>query len=53
VLDQAPSQDLTSQQAVVRVRERKHRQEGEGLPEIGAATAPDRNPIVMFIVGQF
>jgi hypothetical protein len=52
VLDQAPSQGLTaSQQAVVRVRERKQREEGEGLPAIGAATAPDPNPIVMFIVG--
>jgi hypothetical protein len=34
----------------VRVRERKARQEGEGLPTTGAAAAPDVNPIVMLIV---
>ena len=52
MLDQALSQGLTaSQQAVVRVRERKHREEGEGLPAIGAATAPDPNPVVILIVG--
>ena len=41
----------TSQRAVVGVRERKPRQEGEGLPAIGAATAPDPNPVVILIVG--
>ena len=51
VLHKAPPQRLTaSQQAVVGVRERKQRQEGEGLPATGAATAPDPNPVVMFIV---
>jgi len=35
----------------VGVRERKQGQEGEGLPAIGAATAPDPNPVVMLIVG--
>jgi hypothetical protein len=40
----------TSQQAVLRVRERKPRQEGEGLPATGAATATDANPVVMLIV---
>ncbi len=34
----------------MRVRERKPRQEGEGLPATGAATATDANPIVVFIV---
>jgi hypothetical protein len=34
----------------VRVRERKHREEGEGLPAIEAATAPDPNPVVILIV---
>ena len=51
VLHKAPPQRLTaSQQTVVRVRKRKQRQEGEGLPATGAATAPDANPVVMFIV---
>ena len=52
MLHEAPSQGLTaSQQAVVRVRERRQRQEGKGLPAIGAATAPDPNPVVILIVG--
>jgi hypothetical protein len=34
----------------VGVRQRKQRQKGEGLPAIGAATTPDPNPVVMFIV---
>ena len=51
VLHKAPPQRLTaSQQTVLRVRERKTRQEGEGLPATGAATATDANPVVMFIV---
>ena len=51
VLHKAPPQCLTtSQQAVVRVRERKPRQEGEGLSATGAATATDANPVVMLIV---
>ena len=40
----------TCQQAVVCVRERKPRQEGEGLPAPGAATATDVNPVVILIV---
>jgi hypothetical protein len=35
----------------VRVRERKQREEGEGLLATGAVTALDPDPIVMFIVG--
>jgi hypothetical protein len=35
----------------VRVRERKQREKGEGLPAPGAATATDANPVVMLIVG--
>ena len=51
VLLKAPPQGLsTSQQAVVRVRERKRWQEGEGLPASGATTATDPDPIVMLIV---
>jgi hypothetical protein len=51
VLHKAPPQCLTAcQQTVVRVRERKQRQEGEGLPTTGAATASDANPVVMLIV---
>jgi hypothetical protein len=51
VLHQAPPQCLTArQQTVVRVRERKTREKGEGPPTTGAATATDTNPVVMFIV---
>ena len=51
VLLETPPQGLTaSQQAVVRVRERKGRQKGEGLLAIGAAATPDSNPVMMFIV---
>ena len=51
VLHKAPPQCLTArQQTVVRVRERKQREEGEGLPATGAATATDANPVVMLIV---
>ena len=32
------------------VRERKRREEGEGLPATGAETATDANPVVMLIV---
>ena len=34
----------------MRVRERKQRQEGEGLPATGAAAATDPNPVVMLVV---
>jgi len=34
----------------VRVRERKRREESEGLTATGAVAAPDPNPVVMFIV---
>ena len=51
VLHKAPPQCLTAcQQTVVRVRERKQRQEGEGLPATRAATATDADPIVVFIM---
>jgi hypothetical protein len=51
VLHKAPPQCLTAcQQTVARVRERKQRQEGEGLPATGAATASDANPVVMLIM---
>jgi hypothetical protein len=51
VLHQAPPQCLTArQQTVVRVRERKTREKGEGPPTTGAATATDTNPVMMFIV---
>jgi len=51
VLYKAPPQCLTAnQQAVLSVRERKQRQEGEGLPATGTAN-PD--PIVVFIVRLF
>ncbi len=51
VLHQVSPQRLTtSQQTVVRVRERKQGKEGEGLPATVAEPAPDPNPIVMFIV---
>jgi hypothetical protein len=51
VLHKAPPQCLTArQQAVLGVRERKQRQEGEGLSATVAVTAPDLDPIVVFIV---
>ena len=54
VLHKAPPQCLTaSQQAVLGVRERKQRQEGEGLSATVAATAPDLDPIMVFIVCLF
>jgi len=47
----APPQGLaTSQQAVVGVRERKRREESEGLAATGAVAAPDPDPVVMLIV---
>ena len=46
----APERITTRQQAVMRIRERKHRQESEGLSTHRAATAMDRNPIMMLIV---
>ena len=47
----APSQCLTAcQQAVMRVRQRKQREESESLPANWAATATDANPIVILIV---
>jgi hypothetical protein len=51
VLHKAPLQCLTaSRQAVVRVRERKPWQEGEGVPATGATTATDADPVVMLVV---
>ena len=51
VLHKVVPQRLTSsQQTVVRVRKRKQRKEGEGLPATVAKAAPDANPVVMFIV---
>jgi len=38
------------QQAVMRVRQRKERKEGEGLAATKTVTATDPNPVVMFIV---
>jgi len=46
----SPERLSTSQQAVVGVRERRRRKEGEGLPATVAKAAPDPNPIVMLIV---
>jgi hypothetical protein len=51
VFHKAPPQCLTArQQTVVGVRERKQREEGEGLPTPRAAAAADANPVVMRIV---
>jgi hypothetical protein len=51
VLYKSPPQCLTArQQTVVRVRERKQREKGEGFSATGAATATDANPVVVFIV---
>jgi hypothetical protein len=35
----------------MRVRKREYRKEGKGRPAIGTATAPNPNPVVMFVVG--
>jgi hypothetical protein len=52
MLHKTPPQCLTArQQTVMGVRERKQRQEGEGLSATGAATPTDPNPVVMRIVG--
>jgi hypothetical protein len=51
MLHQAPPQCLTArQQTVMSVRERKQREEGEGLPATTAATAPNPDPVVVCIV---
>ena len=51
MLHKAPPQSLTArQQAVMRVRERKKREKGEGLPASVAAAAADSNPVMMLIV---
>ena len=51
MLHKAPPQSLTArQQTVMGVRERKQRQEGEGLSATVAATAPDLDPIMVYIV---
>lgn len=50
-LHKAPPQCLTArQQTVMGVRERKQREESEGLPATTAATAPNPNPVVVCIV---
>ena len=47
----APPQCLTArQQTVMGVRERKQREECEGLPATTAATAPNPDPVVVCIV---
>jgi hypothetical protein len=52
LLHKAPPQCLTArQQTVMGVRERKQREEGEGLPATAAATATNPDPVVVFIVG--
>src|SRR5215472_14054174 len=54
VLDKVAPQRLTaSDQAVMRVRERKPRQEGDRLPARLADASPDRNPVMMFIMSLF
>jgi hypothetical protein len=40
----------TSEQTVVCVRQRKRRQEGKRLATTITDTAPDQNPVMMFIV---
>jgi hypothetical protein len=52
MLHKAPPQCLNArQQTVMGVRERKQREEGEGLPATMAATATNPNPVVVCIVG--
>ena len=51
VLSKAPPQCLYAcQQAVLRVRKREQREEGEGFAATKAVTPTDPNPVVMFMV---
>ena len=51
VLCNAQQQCLTAcQQTVMRVREREHRKEGEGLPAINTLAAMYPNPVVILVV---
>jgi hypothetical protein len=51
MLHKVPPQCLTArQQTVMSVRERKQREESEGLPATTAATAPNPDPVVVCIV---
>ena len=49
----APQRLAAGDQAVMRVRERKQRQEGDRLPARLADTSPDLNPVVVFIMSLF
>jgi hypothetical protein len=54
MLRKTPPQCLTArQQTVVRVRKRKQRKEGEGLPATRAVTAAYPDPVVMLVMGLF
>jgi len=54
VLDKvAPKRLTASDQAVMRVRERKPRQEGNRLAARLADASPDRNPVMIFIMSLF
>lgn len=46
----SPQRLAARQQTVVRVRKRKQREEGEGLPATRAATAAYLDPVVMLVV---
>ena len=51
VLYQSPPQCLTArQQAVMRVRQRKQREEGEGRAATRTAAATDINPVMILVV---
>jgi hypothetical protein len=51
VLQQAPLQCLAArQQAVMGVRQGKHRQKGESLSAVDAAASTNPDPFVMFVV---
>ena len=54
VLDKVAPQRLTARdQAVMRVRERKPRQEGDRLAARLADASPDHNPVMIFIMSLF
>src|SRR5215831_10566262 len=54
VLDKVAPQRLTAgDQAVMRVRERKPRQEGDRLAARLTDASPDRNPVMIFIMSLF
>ncbi len=49
----APKRLATGDQTVVAIGQREGRQKGEGLPAHIAVAAPNRNPVMVFVVSLF